>query len=252
LSERVDFHNHTIPGVDDGAADTAASAEALALFAAQGVRAIVATPHVELSPRGGLTMRLAEIDHGWADLEGVARGRGITVHRGAELRLNAADPDLSDSRLRLAGTRFALVEFPWFTIPPRSARTLALIVQRGWLPIVAHPERYDGLDPGLDVVREWREAGAYVQVNGPALLGRYGETARRNALGMLASGCVDYLSSDYHARGRLRIDEYWDALVAMDGEAHAKLLMVTNPSRLLNDERPVEVPSLPGAGTEAE
>jgi protein-tyrosine phosphatase len=251
LSERVDFHNHTIPGVDDGAPDRAASAGALDLFAAQGVRAIVATPHVELSAamHGALTMRLAEIDHAWTDLESVARGRGIAVHRGAELRLDAADPDLSDPRLRLAGTRFALVEFPWFTVPPRSARTLALIVQRGWLPIVAHPERYDGLDPEMDVVREWRQAGAYIQVNGPSILGRYGETVRKDALGMLARGFVDYFSSDYHARGRLRIDEYWDALVAMGGEAQAALLMVTNPSRMLSDERPLSVPPLADAAT---
>lgn len=249
MSERVDFHNHTIPGVDDGAPDTAASAEALGLFVQQGVRAIVATPHVELSAplHGLLAVRLAEIDRGWTDLEGTARGRGIAVHRGAELRLDTADPDLSDPRLRLAGTRFALVEFPWFTIPPRSARILGLIVQRGWLPVVAHPERYDGLDQAYDVVREWRDAGAYVQVNGPSLLGRYGETARRDALEMLARGYVDYVSSDYHARGRLRIDEYWAALVALGGEAHASQLMVTNPSRLLSDERPLAVPPLPDA-----
>jgi protein-tyrosine phosphatase len=251
-SGRVDFHNHTIPGVDDGAQDRAECAGALSSFAAQGVTAIVATPHVDLSAvrGGGLGLRLAEIDRGWSELEAVAEGCGIAVHRGAELRLGAADPDLSDLRLRLAGTRFVLVEFPYFTVPLRSARTLALIVQRGWLPIIAHPERYDGLDPDLEVVHDWRQAGAYVQVNGPAILGRYGQAARYHALGMLERGWVDFLCSDYHARGRLRLEEYWDAIVAMNGSDQAELLMVTNPARVLRDERPTPVAPLPGAAAE--
>jgi protein-tyrosine phosphatase len=243
---RVDLHNHTIPGVDDGAQDAADSADALAAFSAAGVTALVATPHVALSDarNDGLRVRLTEIDRGWAELETIARGSGIAVHRGAEVRLDAADPDLSDPRLRLAGTRFALVEFPYFTVPPRSARILALLVQRGWLPIVAHPERYDGFDPDLAVVEEWRAAGAYVQVNGAAILGRYGPSARRDALALLARGWVDYLGSDYHARGTLRIDAYHSALVELGGSVQADLLMVTNPARVLQDERPLPVAGL--------
>jgi protein-tyrosine phosphatase len=249
---RVDFHNHTIPGVDDGASDRAETAEALAAFAGQGVTALVATPHVQLVKpgRGSIEVRLAEIDRGWIELEEVARGSGIAVHRGAELRLDAPDPDLSDPRLRLAGTRFVLVEFPYFTVPPRSAHMLAAIAKRGWSPIVAHPERYSGLDDDLSVVREWREAGASVQVNGPSVLGRYGQSARADALALLKHGLVDFLCSDYHARGRLRIDEWYEALVGMGGREQAELLMVTNPARVLRDERPLPVAPLPGAALE--
>jgi protein-tyrosine phosphatase len=217
------------------------------LFLDQGVTALVATPHVDLSlgQRNAMTARLSEIDRGWSRLEEAALGRGVAVQRGAELKLDTADPDLSDARLRLAGTRFALVELPYFTVPPRSARTLALLVQRGWVPVVAHPERYDGLDPDLDVVREWRDAGACIQVNGVALLGRYGPTAQRDATALLARGWVDYLASDYHARGRLRVREYRDNLIAIGARDQAELLTVTNPARLLRDERPLPVPPIP-------
>jgi len=222
------------------------SAEALALFASEGVSALIATPHVALSlmARGEMAGRLAEIDRGWADLESVAVGRGTAIHRGAELRLDAADPDLSDDRLRLAGTRFVLVEFPYFTVPPRSTRTIAQIVRHGWLPIIAHPERYDGLEADLEVVGQWRDAGAYIQVNGAALLGRYGDAARTNAMRLLAAGQVDYLGSDYHARGRIRLTEYCDAITAMGGAEQVALLTATNPARVLEDERPAPVPPL--------
>ena len=46
----VDLHNHLVPGVDDGAANVAESVDALRELYAEGVRTLVATPHL-LVPR---------------------------------------------------------------------------------------------------------------------------------------------------------------------------------------------------------
>ena len=46
----VDLHNHLVPGVDDGAATVAESLDALRALYAEGVRTLVATPHL-LVPR---------------------------------------------------------------------------------------------------------------------------------------------------------------------------------------------------------
>jgi len=242
----VDLHNHVIPGVDDGAQDAAEARLALATLARDGVSALVATPHVELSLTGreALASRLDEIDAAWLVLESCAQGSGVVVQRGAEVRLGEADPDLSDPRLRLAGGRFVLVEFAFFTVPPRSERVLASIVRRGLLPIVAHPERYSGLDPGLEVVESWRAAGALLQVNGGSLLGRYGTAPARSAAALLARGWVDYLASDYHARGAPRIRETREYLEMHGGQEQSELLTRVNPARLLRDEKPLAVPAL--------
>lgn len=242
----VDLHNHVIPGVDDGAQDAAESRQALAALSAEGVTALIATPHVELSLAGrqDLSVRLAEIDLAWTVLEECATGSGIAVQRGAEVRLDDADPDLSDSRLRMAGGRFVLVEFPYFTVPPRSARVLAALVDAGWLPIVAHPERYSGLDPDLAIVAAWRDSGALLQVNGGSFLGRYGTAASRAATALLGAGMIDYVASDYHARGSPRIREFRDHLETHGGRKQSELLTRTNPRRLLRDERPLAVPPL--------
>jgi protein-tyrosine phosphatase len=241
----TDFHNHVIPGVDDGARDEAETVSALEAMAAEGVSALIATPHVRLFPPavGSIEARLAELDEGWERL--LACAGDMPVKRGAELRLDTADPGLDDARLRLGGGRFALVEYPFFSVPPRSARVLALIVSRGWIPIVAHPERYSGIETGLDTVREWRETGALVQVNIGSLLGRFGRPARRTAHALLARGWVDYLGSDYHARGAPRIAEGRALLERSGATAQAELLLVTNPGRLWRDEMPL--PVLPAA-----
>lgn len=239
----VDFHNHLIPGVDDGAQTIEESLEALRLFRRDGVNVVVVTPHVD----GSLTLeparldaRLAEIDRGWATLLEAA-GRtfpDMKLHRACELALDVPTPDLSEPRVRLNGGRFFLMEFPFMTVPPRASHVIGSLRQTGYVPIIAHPERYQGVS-GVEAVRKWREAGALLQVNGGSLLGRYGAEPRKLALEMLATGLVDYICSDYHARGEPMTREYEALLVSMGAGEQASILMQTNPARMLEGLDPL-------------
>lgn len=245
----IDFHNHLVPGVDDGAADLDQSRVALAALHAQGVHTVVTTPHLQGSLTGRpeqLRARLAELDEGWERLRQLAREEfdGVRVERGAEVMLDSPALDLSDGRTRLAGTPFVLVEFGGMTVPPNAALALYNLKSSGWTPVIAHPERYRNLDPGLEQVEEWKRMGALLQVNAGSLLGRYGTEARATSWRLLEGGWADYLSSDYHARGRVALAEVREALLARGGEEQAALLMETNAARLLLGEQPLEVPPL--------
>jgi len=239
----TDLHNHVIPGVDDGAADREATRAALQALLDDGVRRVVATPHVmgslTLDP-AGLAERLAAIDRAWAVAETIgAEFPGLELGRGSEIMLDVPEPDLSDARLRLAGGRTVLVEFPFMVIPPYAARPLARIREHGFSPLLAHPERYLGVS--VAAVEEWRKAGAYIQVNGPALLGKYGDGPRRIALELLELGLVDCLSSDYHARGRPLVADYRRVLEERGAAEQAELLTATNPARAVAGEVPIPV-----------
>lgn len=245
----IDFHNHVIPGVDDGASDPEEAAKALRAFAAQGVTGVIATPHVD----GSLTLRpaelaerLREIDAGWARLSEVAASDGsdVQVWRGAEVMLDTPEPEIADERLRLAGGRFALVEYPFMSVPPQSSRVLRHLLEAGVTPVLAHPERYQGMLPDSPLPSEWKAAGALLQVNAGSLTGKYGPQARSVALGLLEHGLVDYICSDYHARGRPATAGARELLVELDGAEHAELLMKVNPGRLLEGLGPLPVPPL--------
>lgn len=245
----IDFHSHLIPGVDDGASDDTQTRAALALMRDEGVRALVTTPHLDgsLTARPeALAERLAELDAGWARLRTLAAAEfpELRVERGVEVMLDTPEPDLSDPRVRIAATSFVLVEFPYMSVPPNSAQTLFQLKLRGWIPVIAHPERYSGVDEGLAVMEEWRRVGGLFQVNGASLLGRYGGKAQTTAWRLLKRGWVDYLSSDYHARGRLAVREARAKLEEKGGADQATLLMETNPARLLAGEAPDPVPPL--------
>jgi len=239
----VDFHNHLLPAVDDGAADEDESRAALVKMVEAGVTSLIVTPHFEavlqLRPED-FAARLEELDAAWSRFQPLSIEAGIAPYRAVELRLDLAHPDLSDARLRLAGGPFVLCEFAWFTIPPRSERVLAAIRGDGWIPVVAHPERYEGMDEALEVTGRWIAAGALLQVNGASLLGRYGERARRTATALLTRGRAHYVCSDYHAKGSPRIREYVAELERIVGPAAAARLVRKNPARLLRGEAPLE------------
>ncbi len=240
----LDFHNHLMPAVDDGAGDISESRIGLATLKDQGVSEIITTPHL----RGSLTLRprdlagfLAIIDEAWESLSTLAATEfpDLRIERGVELMLDVPHPDLDDARLRLAGTSYVLVEFPAFTVPPHSTLAIRDLRQSGWTPIIAHPERYTNMPENYDLVSDWRDAGAYIQVNSGSMLGYYGPAARRLAWTLIEAGYVDYLSSDYHSRGKCAVAACAQLMKNRGGVALHRALTATNPRRMLRDEAPL-------------
>jgi protein-tyrosine phosphatase len=242
----VDFHNHLIPGVDDGAADLDESRRGLAAMREQGVGTIITTPHIKASALafGSATDYLDRVDAAWHELKTVATTEFPTLRleRGFEVLLDAPRVDLSDSRLRLAGTRFVLVEFPWNGLPVNSANALFDIKMSGHTPIVAHPERYSDMDRNLTVAESWQRVGAFLQVNEGSLLGHYGARAQALGWASLECGMANYLCGDFHTRGVCPTLTAREALSLRDvGQDLARLLMEVNPARMLEGLDPIQI-----------
>jgi len=243
----LDFHNHLMPAVDDGACDLDESREGLETLRSQGIDTIITTPHL----RGSMTVRAAELegflgvlDESWEQLISLAHAEfpEMRIERGVELMLDVPAPALDDPRLRLAGTSFVLVEFPFMSIPPNSTLAIRDLVKAGWMPIIAHPERYANMAPNFGLIDSWREAGARIQVNSGSLLGFYGQTPKKLAWTLLRDGLAHYLSSDYHSRGKCSVASAASYLKDRGGEATHRLLTTTNPERMLAGKQPLPVP----------
>ena len=248
----VDIHSHLVPGVDDGARDVPAVLDSVARFTRRGVHRILTTPHI----RGSLTLdpnalhaRLDEVSEAFetARVALAAAFPHVEYLRGHEVLIDVPDADFSDPRIRMAGTRFVLIEWPRLQVPPGTERVIRGILDQGYQPVIAHPERYSGMSESPSIAARWKEYGALLQVNYGSLVGRYGRAARVVSLLLLERGLVDYLASDFHGPAGMKIylEEAW-AMFAQRGSVFAaEVLAGANPARLIADLDPLPVPPLP-------
>jgi protein-tyrosine phosphatase len=245
----VDFHNHLIPGVDDGASGLNDSGHALSEMQGQDIRTIITTPHITASTLGtsAADNYLNRVDAQWKELQLLAASEFPTLRleRGFEILLDTPRVDCSDPRLRLAGTRFVLVEFPWSGLPVNSAKALFEIRMSGYSPIVAHPERYADMDVSLTLAETWQRAGAYLQVNEGSLIGHYGHRAEKLGWKSLERGLANYLCSDFHTRGECPTLRARAAMIRR-GRSDDLVVCLTevNPARLLEGLDPLPISPL--------
>jgi protein-tyrosine phosphatase len=248
-----DFHNHLVPGVDDGSRTLEDALEGLGRMVAIGFGRIVTTPHFDASLLQREPARaeeyLVRVGEGWRAVAKAARERfpELEFSRGQEVRLDVPDCDFSDERLRLGGTSFVLVEWPRFQIPPETVAVLSRFRAQGVRPIVAHPERYAGAARELGLLAEWKRAGAYLQMNYGSLVGRYGPEVRTSAFTLLQEGLIDYLCTDFHGRPQLGLytTEAIQKLEELGAQEQLQVLGGANPQRMFRDEAPLPTPRLP-------
>ena len=251
VSGPVDFHSHLVPDVDDGARGIDGALAAVGRMVDAGFRKLITTPHLDGSLQEDETAfaaRLAEVAEGFRTLEAAVHGRwpDLEMRQGFEIMLDIPDIDFTDPRLRIPGTDFVLVEWPRLQIPPGTERVIERMLRAGVRPIIAHPERYGGIEHMGDLPRRWCDMGVFLQVNWGSVVGRYGASARRVAFRMLRHGEAHYLASDFHGREHtaLNFDEARETFAKVDGAEAFRVLTETNPRRLWENEPPMPAPLL--------
>ncbi len=237
----IDIHSHLIPAIDDGSQSMQQSLAVLRAFADAGVEGVVLTPHVtaaELAtdPDGAVYRRDAAYD----PLRRI-RLAAPKLYLGFEIMLDQplSAVSIEDRRFSLAGSRYYLVEFSWSVVPGFARNVLARIARAGAVPVVAHPERYEGCSP--ETVRSWRAVGAKIQVDSTSLTRASGRGHRARQL--LASGLADLIAADNHGNQRIltRGVEYLERRVPGNS---VELLSSVNPRAIIDDEEMVPVPPM--------
>lgn len=232
----TDLHCHILPGLDDGPKDWAATWDMIETAVRSNVGQIVCTPHCRLSDP-----RLLERSQRIGELAEVLnralakRQVPLRVFPGAELLWegNRYDPSVL-RELTLAGTRYLLVEFPFGERLSRMEYAARCVEDAGFLPVLAHPERYGAVqrDPGC--LAEWFGNGWVLQLDKGSVLGDFGASAFRTATWTLEHGLAHVVSSDAH-NGESRTPSFQrleKVLKERFSEGYAELLLQRNPGRI--------------------
>ena len=235
----IDIHTHVLPGIDDGSESMEMSLEMLSIAAESGVHTLVATPHCNI-PEEYDNYADDSLLTLWNQLESSAAEAKIPIKicRGMEIFATEDLPELLTQKRvwTINETKYFLVEFSFDEDPDFCWQILHECRDLGFLPIIAHPERYFFLQDDPAIAYELCVAGYGLQVNKGSLLGRFGIGPKRTADLILDHGLCACVASDAHRPyerstfmtdlRRYLEDEY--------GEAFTRLLLEENPARILS------------------
>lgn len=201
--EYTDAHMHVIPGIDDGSPDMATSLEMVRLSYEQGVRQIFCTSHGAIYY--GRERKMAY--RAFEELCRICKDRwpDLTLHPGAEIRVFPEEMPKLLKLLKkgkmptLAGTKYILLEFANFDITFEMIRdSLAVFLERGYHPVIAHVEQYYTVIPTVEAARYLHDMGCLFQVNADSVTDPTNLSVHQRAHELLNCGLVDLLGSDAH------------------------------------------------------
>lgn len=190
----IDCHCHILPGVDDGVETMEESLSILSRYEQLGVSEVWLTPHImEDVPNTTATLRRQ-----FSELTTAYKG-SITLYLSAENMLDS----LFCERLQTGdllpwgkeGNRL-LVETSYYKAPANFHDILQNIKSKGYIPILAHPERYLYLNKSDYMALKRNDIE--LQLNIFSLLGMYGKQVKNNARFLLEEGLYDYAATDLH------------------------------------------------------
>jgi protein-tyrosine phosphatase len=194
----IDLHCHILPGVDDGAPDVATSEEMARVAEADGVRTMVATPHIREDhpfPPEEVGPRASELDRQFA-----VAGVEVRVLAAGEVGLTMAttlDTATLDA-LCLGDGPWLLVESPYTYATDMLERMIFDIQRRGYRVLLAHPERSPSFMEDHDRVATLVERGVGCSITAGSVTGQFGRTVQRAALDFVRAGLVHDIASDAH------------------------------------------------------
>ena len=194
----IDLHCHLLPGVDDGPPDYAVSAAMATAALADGIEAIVATPHVSMRYRTdplSIAGRAQELEAEYA-----RRGVGLRVLPGAEVSLSLFS-ELSDDEVRacrIAGGPYLLLEPSYSSPMPFLGQLVFQLGLQGIRPLLAHPERAPAFQRDPAQVEALVNQGAACVVSVGSVTGQFGGTVKKFTWSLLEQGLVHAIASDAH------------------------------------------------------
>jgi Capsular polysaccharide biosynthesis protein len=234
----IDIHSHILPNLDDGAKSMQMAANMARIAEKEGIRTIIVTPHYH-ERRSKLSYQDIEKCRQKLQSDASIQAYNINFHIGCEVYYSHDCMGLLNSREipTLAGSRYVLVECSTSTDLRQIKMIVNEFLMEGYLPILAHVERYPSLCSDLDNIEEIINQGAYIQINAASIMGKNGFNAKKTARKILKYRMVHFVATDSHSDRRRvpRLKKCAKYIARKHGEDWMKELLISNPNKIINN-----------------
>ena len=234
----IDIHTHILPATDDGAKDMAEAITMLKMAWDCGTRMVVLTPHYRAAYKKIATSQIYETFHQLV-AEAQQEVPGMELRLGRELHNEQDLPDKlrTGEAIALAQTRYVLLEFSSVSLRSQIVRGVENVLYSGYVPIIAHVERYAAFREDKDLIDEVLNMGALIQVNAESVLGENGWGTRRYCHKLLRTQKVHFIASDAHQvdwRPPV-LDKCWERISKKYGYHYAEQIFRQNAEKILGN-----------------
>ena len=195
----IDFHTHILPNIDDGSKSVEETFNLIKEAETAGFDTIISTSHYmeEYFETSNEEKRI------WINtLNQKLKEQNINVqlYLGNEIFINDHIVEgITENKIyTLNNSKYLLFELPFHNQILGLADIVYEMKVQGYIPILAHPERYSYFQENYKLVDELKEEGLLFQCNYASILGFYGKEAEKLLKYMLKNEYVDYLGTDIH------------------------------------------------------
>ncbi len=201
-----DMHSHILPGIDDGSPDVETSLILVKGMMALGITKATATPHI-----------ISDMYRNTPETIGEALNKltSAMTERNIDFELNAAAEYMLDSyffemlaakkKMLTVTDNILLTEFSYSSIPSNPEQMAFAIQTEGYVPILAHPERYAYYHGNYKMYDHLNELGFLLQVNLLSLTGYYGRETAKAARYIIKNGLIRFAGTDLHHERHLAV-----------------------------------------------
>lgn len=202
---RCDIHSHLVPAVDDGSKSVDDSLQMIRALREMGYSKIITTPHI----MGDAYRNTPE-----TILGGLETVRQALKENDDSLSIGAAaeyyvdfdfERKIEKEELLTFGKKYLLFEVSYLNPPDNLYHVIFNLQLKGYIPVLAHPERYNFWHRDFEKYQDFIDKGVLLQLNINSLTGYYSMATKKIAERLIEQNMISFLGTDCHHMGHINL-----------------------------------------------
>ncbi|MDU4934698.1 MAG: CpsB/CapC family capsule biosynthesis tyrosine phosphatase [Peptostreptococcaceae bacterium] len=235
----IDMHCHILPGIDDGASDLEEALEMARIAESEGIKKIVNTSHFHPEFKYTMGEELVEAINSF-NVALKANKIDLEVLIGNEIYYtDEIIEELHNLNFHtLNNSKYLLIEFSPMNVPKNLADVVYEVKLKGYIPVLAHVERYNNIIENPNIIYDCIKEGAIIQVNASSILGKHGKEIKKVSDILLDNNMIHIVASDAHGseRRRPQLREAYEFVKNKYSEETADNLFKNNQSLIIENK----------------
>lgn len=194
----IDIHSHLLPGIDDGAKTISDTERLIKSLEKIGVTQFITTPHISHYIWNNSPQAIQD-NHNETSIRLAESNITQPFRAAAEYFMDDwFEKHFKDEKLLTLKDNYVLVEMSYMNAPVQLYKILFDLQVAGYIPVLAHPERYLFYHKNITEYDKLKKAGCLFQLNLLAVVGYYGEEVTKIAEHLLKKGMYNFVGTDVH------------------------------------------------------